>query len=405
LNILFAWRYFRSKKSTNAINVIAWISVVAIAVVTAALIIVFSVFNGFEDLVKSLYTDFYADIRVAPAQGKILTASPTFLNQVQNTKGVAHLSMLVEEKALLLNGDYQAIVFVKGVDENYTKVNAIASHIIRGNYQVGTASNPGLVVGAGVENAVGLDVERASSPVTLYLPNKKAASFNSVEGLNSYNVTPSGTFMVQQDFDNKYVFTNLPFLRYMLDLKPDEYSAIEVKIVPGQNAARVSKALQATLGKSYIVQTLYEQNQSLFAAMQIEKWVIYGITSLILVIAAFNIIGALTMLVLEKQKDIAVLKAMGVTDSAIQRIFLSEGILLAGIGALAGVIIATIVCLLQLQFHFIKLSGGTFIIDYYPVKLLASDFILVAATIFVIALLAAWIPSRKASRQEFSLKS
>ncbi|MFL9482413.1 FtsX-like permease family protein [Chitinophagaceae bacterium LWZ2-11] len=404
MTFLFARRYFKAKKSTNAINIISWISVVAIMVVSGALIVVFSVFNGFEDLVKSLYTDFYADIRVAPAKGKVITASPQILKQIKSVSGVLQVSLVAEEQALLMNGDYKTIVYVKGVDENYKNINALTNHIVAGSFDVGSTEKPKLVVGGGIENAVGIDVVRGLNPVTLYLPNKQAANFNSIDGLNSYNVQPSGTFMVQQEFDNKYAFTDLGFLQYMLSMKPDECSAIEIKTSPKADADKIKKQIASLLGKDVDVQTRYEQNKSLFTAMQIEKWFIYGITTLILIVASFNIIGALTMLVLEKQKDINVLKAMGASDSMIQKIFLNEGFMLAGIGAVSGIGIATVICLLQIKFKFIKLTGGTFIIDYYPVKLLASDFILVIVTIVIIALLAAYIPARKAGKQIFSLK-
>ena len=404
MNLLFAWRYFRSNKSTNAINVIAWISMTAIAVGSAALIIVLSVFNGFEDLVKGLYADFYADMRIVPAQGKTFHLSGSQIQQIKNTKGVAIISFVAEEKAVL-NAALQTIVSVKGVDEQYTSINKINTpkHIPRGKFELGTITEPKLVVGAGIENAAGVDVEKGLYPATIYLPNRQATRLIADDGLNAFNVKPVGTFMVQQDFDNKYVFSNLAFVKYMLNMATDEYSGVEMKISGDPNT--VKKLLQSQLGNTFLVETRYEQNRSLYAVMQVEKWVIYGILSLILVVAAFNMIGALTMLVLEKQKDIAVLKAMGASDQTVQRIFLSAGILLAGLGGGGGIILATLICWLQIKFKLIKLGGNTFIIDYYPVKLVAGDFILVVVTVAIIAILASWIPSRKASLQLFSLKS
>lgn len=403
MNLLFAWRYFRSKKSTNAINVIAWISVTAIAVGSAALIIVLSVFNGFEDLVKSLYSDFYADIRIAPAQGKTLHFSDAQLARLMQTKGVAVYSLTVEEKAVL-NGAFQTIITLKGVDHSYDKVTGINTkhHITHGEYALGTVDAPQLLVGSGIENAAGIDVDR-QIPVTIYLPNKDASKLIAADGLNSSNVTPAGVFVVQQEFDNKYAFTNLAFIKYMLNMAADEYSAIEIKT--NADADKVKKTLSAQLGDQYKIETRYEQNRNLYSVMQVEKWVIYAILCLILVVAAFNMIGALTMLVLEKQKDIAVLKAMGASEQKLQTIFLGEGMLLAGLGGLAGILLAGFFCWLQLHFKLIKLGGNTFIIDYYPVKMLPGDFLLVIITIVVIAVLAAWIPSRKASLQPFSLKS
>lgn len=405
MNFLFAWRYFKSKKTTNAINIIAWISVTAIAVVTASLIVVFSVFNGFEDLVKSLYTDFYADVRVSATKGKIIHLNAQQIAQLKKLESIAAVSLVVEEKALLLNGDDQSIVVVKGIDESNVLVNNINKHIIRGKFNTGTTGSPRLVLGSGIESAIRANVENSLTPLVLNLPNKKATKISVAEGFNSYSLYASGTFAVQQEFDDKYVFTNLFFLKYMLDMGANDYSAAEIKLLPNTNADKTVEALKALLGKSFVVETRYQQNKSLYSAMQVEKWIIYGITCLILAIAAFNIIGALTMLVLEKQKDIAVLKAMGATNNLIKNIFLSEGFLLAIIGGLGGAILATIVCLLQLQFHLVPLGGSSFLINYYPVKLLFSDYIIVIATVFIIAILAAYIPSRKASLQSISLKS
>ncbi len=406
MKLLFAWRYFKSEKSVNAINIISWISVLAIAVVVAALIIVFSVFNGFEDLVKGLYADFYADLSITPTIGKTLILSQNQINQLKQIKGVTAISLAAEEKAVLVNGDYQSIVTVRGVDDNQNLVSNISGHVIRGKYALGTTEKPGIVVGVGIENAAGVDVEKGIYPATLYMPNRNNLQhLGSIEGMNSFSVVPTGTFMVQEDFDNKYVFTNLGFVKYMLDMKQDEYSSCEVRLDSTMNEKRIITDIQSLLGYKYLLQTRYQQNQSLYTAMQIEKWVIYGVTCLILMVAAFNIIGALTMLVLEKQKDIAVLKAMGATDATIQYIFLSEGILLSVIGGAIGISLSTIICLLQIKFHLITLSGGTFLIDYYPVKLLWSDYLIVFLTVLVIAVLAAWFPARKAGREELALKS
>lgn len=407
MNFLFAWRYFKSKKSTNAINIIAWISVVAIAVGTAALIIVLSVFNGFEDLVKSLYGDFYSDIKISAAQGKVCRLTEAQLAAIRKLEGVKAISLVAEEKAVLKNEDAQSIVFLKGVDPQYAGVNRVHTHIARGEYDLGDIDKPSLVIGAGIESAVAVDPETNIYPLVVYLPNRKASSLRSEDALFSENVDVEGTFTVQQEFDNKYAFTNLAFMKYMLDMQPDEYTGAELATQYSEEGSidEVKDRVQKYLGPAYKVESRYEQNQSLYTVMQMEKWVIYGILCLILVVAAFNMIGALTMLVLEKQKDIAVLKAMGANNEYIQSIFLSEGFLLACVGGLAGILLAVGICLVQIKFKLLKLTGGTFIIDYYPVKMIASDFVLVAATVFFVSVLAAWLPSRKAAGQEFSLKS
>ncbi len=404
MKFLFAWRYFKSKKSTTAINIIAWISVVAIAFGTAALIILLSVFNGFEGLVKGLYGDFYSDLKIIPSSGKVISLTPEQIDAIKKTKNVQHLSLIAEEKAVLVNGDYQSIIFLRGVDDAYASVNRLTKHIIRGKYTTGSSEEPALVIGAGIENAVGAD-PLSGFPLTVYIPNNEARSIQSDDALRSYNLNTAGTFMVQQEFDNKYAFTNLEFLKYMLNLKPDEYNGVEISITKSSEIDKTQQLLQQLLGKNYTVQSRYQQNQSLYKVMQLEKWFMYIVLSLILVVAAFNMIGALTMLVLEKQKDIAVLKALGASQQTIQQIFLSEGFVLAGIGAGTGIVLALITCYLQVTFKLIPLQGGSFIIDYYPVKLIATDFLLVPATVFVIALISSWIPSRKAATQQFSLKS
>lgn len=377
----------------------------AIAVGTAALIIVLSVFNGFEDIVKGLYGDFYSDIRITPAKGKFAAFTPDVLQKVRAVNGVDKTSFFAEEKAVLVNGDVQTIVYLKGVDDDYAIVSNVKNHIERGTYNVGTSDAPQIVAGAGISNAVGADPEDKLSNLVVYLPNRKATNFNSMDAMHSYNITTAGIFAIQQEFDDKYAFTNLAFMQYMLDLKADEYSGMDILLKPGVDENKVKDALKNVVGSSLKVQTRYEQNQGLFSIMQIEKWVIYGILSLILVVAAFNMIGALTMLVLEKQKDIAVLKAMGAHDTRIQNIFLSEGLVLAIVGGSSGMLLAFIICLLQQKFHLIELTGNTFIINYYPVQMHVQDFLLVAFTVFLVAVLAAWIPSRKAAAQLFSLKS
>jgi len=406
MNFIFAWRYFKSKKTTNAINIIAWVSVVAIAVVTAAIIVVLSVFNGFESLVKGLYSDFYADIKISSLNSKTLHLSAEKLSQLKQVNGVANFSCVAEEKAVLLNDNYQSIVVLKGVDNNYCLVNNIKNYIKRGKYSTGNSDHPQLIVGAGIENAVGADVEHATTPMLLYLPNRKSnASIASLESFNSATIAPVGTFMVQQEFDNKYTFTNIAFVKYMLDMGFDEYSSIEIKINSNLNPDVVKTNLLKFLGNTFKVETRYEQNRSLYKIMQVEKWFIYALLSLIMLVAAFNIVGALTMLVLDKKKDIHILKAMGANNNVIQKIFLSEGILLASIGGVIGIGLATVICFVQDKFHLIRLEGGTFIIDYYPVKMLAMDYLLTIITITIIAFVASLLPSYKAAREIKTLKS
>lgn len=406
MNFLFAWRYFKSKKSTNAINIISWISVIAIAVGAAALIIVLSVFNGFQSLVKSMYGDFYPDLRVMARTGKYMTLDSAQINKLHQIREIRDLSLVIGEKALLTNGEYQSIAVLKGVDSNYEKVVHIAGHIEEnGHYGLGVERAPQLVLGGGIASSIGADAT-SSIPLIVYLPNRNSSNKADVQtAMNSYEIKEVGIFRIQEGFDNKYAFTNLDFLRYMVELPSDYYTEVAIAMNPGMDLFKVQKKIQKQLGKNFIVETRFQQNQSLFTVMQMEKWIIYIILSIILIIAAFNMVGALTMLVLEKRKDIAILKALGASQRVVQKIFLTEGFLLGGLGGLLGMFIAFIICLLQEKLHLLKLEGGSFVVDYYPVRMHILDFLLVGVTVFIVALLAAWVPARKAATKHFSLKS
>jgi len=406
LNFLFAWRYFKAKKSTNAINVIAWVSITAMVIGTAALILVLSVFNGFEGLVKSLYSSFYTDLKVMPAVGKTMIVTQEQLKRLNGIDGVQNYSLVAEEKALLQNGEDQSVVIVKGVDENYRYVTGVADHLIYDNYDLGNESIPKIIVGAGVEGALRIQANRNIFPLKIYLPRKtETEQLNPLEDISSDTIRSSDAFVIQQEFDNKYGITNLAFIKNALRLGPDEYGGIEIVLKDPSRTNAVKKEIQQIFSEGYQVLNKYEQNRSLYSVMNLERWAIYGILCLILVVAAFNMIGALTMLVLEKQKDISVLHALGGNRSFIQRIFLTEGMMLALIGGGIGMLLALLIAWLQIKFHLIPLRGGSFLIDYFPVKLRLNDFLLVGATVFVIALLASWVPARKAARQEFSLRS
>jgi ABC-type transport system, involved in lipoprotein release, permease component len=407
MNFLFAWRYFKAKKSTNAINVIAWVSIVAIMCITFAFIVVLSVFNGFEGLVKSLYSSFYTDIRISASAGKIITVTPGQLEQLKAVRDIKAWSLIAEEKTLLVSGDMQVIVDIKGVDSNYTSVTTVAEKLIRGEFETGTTEEPGIVLGNGVEYALQIQSDRHLYPLTVYAfrPGMNINPTDPYQGLAAGNVITTGTYMIQQDIDNKFALTNLGFMKQLMGMDEHEYSAVEIALYDPDKADAVKKQVQRIFGKDYLVQTKYEQNSSLYAVMTTEKWAIYGILTLMLIVAAFTMIGGLTMLVLEKQKDIQVLKAMGGTNSLIQKIFLSEGILLATIGLITGMVLAVLFCWAQVQFELIPIPGGTFLIDYYPVQLIPTDFVLVIITVLLVATLASWFPSRKAALQPIELKS
>ncbi len=405
--LTFAWRYFKAKKSANAINIISWVTVGVITFAIACQILVLSVFNGFEGLVKSLYASFYADIKIIPARGKTFTLTSAQLALIKQQPGISAVSLIAEEKALLQNEDLQTIVYLKGVDNNYTNVSGVAAKTYLGNFNTGTAAEPGLIVGAGIQNAAAINVDAAfkASSLTLILPKKgKVTATDPMQSLSEGIVKATGVFAIQQDFDNKYAITNIDFVKQQMGFAADEYSAAEIKINNQVSPAAVQMQLSNLLGSGYTVQTKYQQNASLYNTMRMEKWIIYAVLTLILFIAAFNMVSALTMLVLEKQKDISVLQSMGADKSMILKIFLSEGLLLAGIGTITGILLALITCFLQVNFKLIKLQGGSFLIDYFPVKLQGTDFILVASTAAVIAFFASWFPAHKAAKQLIELR-
>lgn len=404
--LIFAWRYFKAKKSTNAINIIAWVSVTAIAFATAALLVLWSAFNGFEGLVKSLYATFYTDLKISASSGKTIILTPSQIAQLSALDNIRSVSLVAEEKALLQNQDYQAIIELKGVDSNYTQVTTVEQSLVRGKFLLGDAGQPGAVMGVGIENAIAVLSDRAIGALTVYLPKKGADDIsNPLSSFNEGKIIPNGAFAIQQDFDNKYVLTNLDFVKQNMGFKPDEYSALEIALISTDREEVTKKNIRQLLGPAYKVQTRFEQNSSLYNVMRLEKYAIYGIFILVLIVAAFNMIGALTMLVLEKQKDIQILQSMGATQGWIQRIFLTEGILLAAIGAGIGISLALLLCFLQLQYKLIPLEGTSFVIDYYPVKLVFTDFVIVAATVFIIAVAASWFPSKRAAGQPFELRN
>ena len=410
LSLLFARRYFKSKKSTNAINIIAWISIAAIVIGTAALITVLSVFNGFEGLVKSLYSSFYTDLKIFPASGKTLMLTQQQLQQIRSVEGIKNFSLVAEEKALLKKNDsfkeYQNMVVLKGVDENYQYVAGVAQHIVAGNYDIGTIDTPRIILGGGIESSLDVRVDREIQPLTVYLPRKGTTEqIDLLNDISSTEINTSAAFLIQQDFDNKYAITNLDFLKSVLKMEADEYGGVEIVLKDASQTDDVKEKLKKVLGDKYAVRDKYEQNKSLYSVMNLERWAIYGVLCLILIVAAFNMIGALTMLALEKQKDIKVLHAMGAGRNFIQKIFLSEGVLLAFFGCVAGMLLALLIVFLQVKYKLIALNGGSFLLDYFPVKLNWMDFVLVGGTVFFISVIASWFPARKAAAQEFSLRS
>ena len=400
MHFLFAWRYFRGKYNFQAIQMIAWVSVVAIAVGTAALIIVLSVSNGFTEVVKGLYADFYADVRVTPVEGKFFSMQDAPYKKLASIDGVRAVSKVVESRALLVKGDLQSVVLVKGVDSNYSKINNVAKYLKRGQYLMGNKENPILILGIGVEHKLDLFRSFIGDTLQLFAVNRSGKGFANMNQLNNLTAVQGGAFSVQQEFDDQYIFTNYPFAQYLFDLDSNQYSAIEISVMPDK-LTEVMDAVNKQLGKNFQVKDKYQQNADLYKIMQMEKWIIFAILALIMIVASFNLVGALSMLVLEKQKDIHVLHAMGARSWDIQKIFLMLSGIMAFMGAIIGGGLASLFCFVQNKFHFIKLGGNSFVIDYYPVKPMVEDYIAIVILVLVIAIAAGWIPARKASARLF----
>jgi len=333
--------------------------------------------------------------------------TPLQFSKMKVIYNIKAFSKIVEEKTLMQNGDIQTIVHLKGVDDEYQNVTGVSQKLIRGQFKLGDSDKALVVLGSGIENALSVISDRNLYPLTAYL-FKRGVNINVVDPYQTFsaeNIATSGTFFIQQDIDNKYAITNIGFMKQMLAMGPDEYGSIEIALRDNRKVEETKNELTKTFGDNYIIESRYEQNKSLYSVMNLEKWAIYGILTLMLVVAAFTMIGALTMLVLEKQKDIQILKALGADNRRIRRIFLSEGILLAGMGALTGLIFALVICWAQVKYKLIGIDGGTFLIDHYPVELRFSDFLLVMVTVMLIAFLASWFPARKAAMQPVELKS
>lgn len=397
MQLLFAWRYFRGKYAFQAIQKIAWVSIFAIAIGTASLIIILSVSNGFTEIVKSLYSDFYADIRISPSKGKTFSIPAAKYQSLNNIEGVNAISKIVENKALIINDGFQTVALIKGVDNAYGKINRLKAYLKRGETAIGDKENPHLIMGIGVEHNLGLFQSILGDTLQLFAAGRNGKIITQINQLNNLTATQSGAFSVQQEFDEQYVFTNYAFAQYLFGISENEFTAIEMSIDPTKET-NILNSIKNILGEQAIIQNKYQQNADLYKIMQMEKWIIFCILALIMIVASFNLVGALTMLVLEKQKDIYMLHAMGSNAMDIQKIFLILSGIMAFTGALIGAAIAGIIICLQYYFHIIKLGGTSFVIDYYPVKPIWEDFVAVTLLVILIALLAGWFPARKAAR-------
>lgn len=390
-----ARRYLFAKRSTNAINIIAGISVFGISVGTAALILILSVFNGFEDLLSSLFGYFNPEVKVTAAKGKTFTADSITLDQIRHIPGVLVLSETLEEIAFFEYEGSQDFGVLKGVDQNFARVNDIDSTVREGKYQLLDEDRNAVVLGAGMRNKLSINVHNPLAALTVFMPTEQKGVMD--KPFKTRYAYPKGTFAIQQEFDNQYILTNLAFMRDLLEVPPGTVSALELRCSPGASVASVKTALAAILGKGFTIKDRYEQNEAFFKVMKLEKWMGYAITCLMLILMAFNMVGALWMIVLDKQKDISTLKSMGATDQQVRRIFLLEGLLLTALGMGIGMAIAIGLYVVQKTFALVTIPQG-FLVESYPISMRAWDFLPVTLTVLFIGLLASLAPAARAVR-------
>lgn len=399
-----AIRYLRGKRAGNAVPILSRISMTAIAVSAGAMIVLFSVMNGFEALVSDLYKAFYPQVKITAAKGKFFAFDDAQLAAVRGVDGVAAVTKCIEDNVLLNSNDEQKVATIKGVDANYYSVNDIRQYIVDGADSVSAYPTPTAIVGMHIANDMAIDINNVFNTMRMYYANTDVEnlSLSPQSSFKMLELKPEGIFRVQDDFDSKYVLAPLSVVQGLLQAE-GKYASVELKLQPGADEDDVKEALQKRLGTGYKIQTRFEQNSTMYMIMRTEKWAVFAILVLVLLIASFNMVGALSMLVLEKQKDISILRAMGASPSAIRNVFIAEGVLWAFTGGLAGIILGGILCFLQQQFSLIKMQGS-FIIEAYPVALQASDFALIICTVMLVGLLASLYPALKAKRTLVTLR-
>lgn len=400
LSFYIARRYLLGKKSRNAINIISGISVFGVTVGTMALVIVLSVFNGFDEVVKSLFNAFDPDIKISAVEGKTFIPDESVAAEILSLPGVLALSEVLEENVLLMYGDKQHIATIKGVDDSFIQVSGIDSMIYDGSMKLKDRNRSYAVVGQGIAYSLRIGLNFVD-PLFVYTIDRKA-KFNMAQPEESVRrdfIYPSGIFAIEQDFDSRYIIAPIEFVRKLLSYE-DEISFMEIKLDPGYPPDKVQSAISSIAGDDLQVKNRQQQNAVFYRVMKSEKWAIFLILTFILIIASFNIIGSLSMLIIDKKKDIVTLRNMGATNSLIERVFLVEGWLISVIGSLLGLALGTGFSWLQQHFGLIRLQGsGTFVIDSYPVKIEGIDILLIWITVLLIGLIAARYPVKQISRK------
>ncbi len=383
-----------AKKSKNVINIVSLISVIGVTVGTAALIIVLSAFNGLDNLLKSMNDSFDPDLKIVPAKGKVFSANDPVLKRVKNHESIFDIAETLEENALLKYDDQQYIATVKGVSSNFANISGVDTMLYVGEFILEHNNQSYAIVGQGVAYYLSLNINYID-PIVIYVLKQDAKiNMNPESAINRDYIFPSAVFAIQQEFDLKYILVPLDYAQELFEYD-DKLSALELKINKGYNIDKVQAEFQEILGKDYLVKNRYQLHEAFYKIMKSEKFYIYLILTFILIVASFNIIGSLTMLIIDKKEDIATFRSLGANLGTIRKIFLTEGWMITIVGAVFGLIIGFIICWVQMEFELIKLKGSaSFIVDAYPIKIVWTDFIIIFLTVVSIGYFAAWYPVR-----------
>lgn len=398
-----ARRYLFSKKSHNAVNIISCISVCGVALATMAMVCTLSVFNGFQDLVSTFFTAFDPELKVMPAVGKVFDGQDPRVLSIRQMPEIEVCSESLEDNAMVQYQGRQVMAVIRGVEDNFDSLTPIDSILFgRGELILHDEVANYAIPGIQLLSALGTGI-RFLDPLEVYAP-KRGARVNIANPSTAFttgNLFSSGlTFVVgQEKYDNAYILTSLDFARQLFRYTT-EISALNLKLKAGEDVETVKRMLEKRLGKEFVVQDRYEQQEDTFRIMKIEKLVSYLFLIFILLIACFNIVGPLSMLIIDKRNDVMSLRNMGANDRQITRIFLLEGYMISCFGAVSGVVLGILLCFLQQQFGLISLgSSGSFVVEAYPVSVHAGDVILILLTVLAIGFASIWYPTRFLSKR------
>lgn len=399
-----AKRYLFSKKSTNAINVISAISVVGVVVATMALVIVLSVFNGFHDLVASFSTQFDPQLKIVPTEGKTAPADDPILTELRQFPEVDVATECVEDQALVMFNGKQAMVMLKGVDDNFDELTHIREIVYgEGDFQLHTADLQYGTIGIRLAQDLGMGA-RFGDYLRIYAPRRDGQLdlTNPSDGFVVDSlITPGVVFSTRQGkYDKNYIVAPIGFARLLFE-QQGMLSSLEIRLKDGSNLDNVKRQMRRVAGEKYKILDRFEQQADTFKIMQIEKLIAYIFLTFILVVACFNIIGSLSMLIIDKKDDIATLRKLGADDRQITRIFLFEGRMIAALGAVVGILLGLLLCWLQQEFGLVGMGGSTgmFVINAYPVSVHYSDILIIFLTVIAVSWLAVWYPVRYFSRK------